>query len=101
MKTHRFSMLFLSAMLLVPAATGLAQGDVRDALSVQEQSIRTSGDVQKRIDALDDATREALNEYRQTMAQVQDLAAYNEQLQRLVATQRVEMADYERQFNEI
>lgn len=42
-----------------------------------------------------------LTEYRQTMIQIADLAAYNEQLEGLVATQRVELADYERQFNEI
>lgn len=78
-----------------------AQSTVDDALNVQQQSIDASRDAQQRIDALDDQTREMLNEYRQTMAQVQDLAAYNEQLQRLIGTQRVEMADFERQFNEI
>ena len=78
-----------------------AQSAVDDALDVQQQSIDASRDAQQRIDALDDQTREMLNEYRQTMAQVQDLAAYNEQLQRLIGTQRVEMADFERQFNEI
>lgn len=93
----------VSAALLVAAfcTSAFAQGDVRDVLSVQEQSIRASGEAQKRIDALDDQTREALNEYRQTMAQVEDLAAYNEQLQVLVSTQRVELADFKRKFDEI
>lgn len=91
-------MIVLSLALAGPAG---AQDTVDDALNVQQESIEAARDAQKRIDALDDQTREMLNEYRQTMAQVQDLAAYNEQLQRLIGTQRVEMADFERQFNEI
>ena len=35
------------------------------------------------------------------MSQVSDLEAYNQQLERLVATQNVEMADYERRFQDI
>ena len=57
--------------------------------------------MQARIDALDDDTRAMLEEYRRSMAQIADLEAYNEQLGRLVDTQRVELADFERQFNDI
>ncbi len=78
-----------------------SSASVDDALSIQQESQRTSAEVQSRINALDDETREMLNEYRQTMSQVEDLRAYNQQLERLVATQNVEMADYERQFTEI
>ena len=53
------------------------------------------------IDALDDDTRDLLFEFRSTTSQVEDLNAYNDQLEKLVATQRVEVADYERQFQEI
>lgn len=89
------------ALTFVCAGQAAAQATVDDALARQQDSIQASRDTQDRVDALDDQTREMLNEYRQTMAQVQDLAAYNEQLQRLIGTQRVEMADFERQFNEI
>ena len=101
MKTRSFTTCLTALVVAASAGVAFAQGDVRDALSLQEQSIRASGETQKRIDALDDQTREALNEFRQTMAQVEDLAAYNEQLQVLVSTQRVELADYERKFDEI
>jgi len=90
-----------TAILIFVAMPASAQDTVGDALSMQQSGIEASRDVQGRIDTLDDQTREMLNEYRQTMAQVEDLAAYNEQLQRLVSTQRVEMADYQRKFNEI
>ena len=90
----------ISAMLLGVAATAPAQ-ELQDALATQSQSLQTSVEVQNRVNALDDETRSMLNEYRQTMSQITDLNAYNEQLERLVATQRVELADYERQFQEI
>jgi len=78
-----------------------AQEEIREAMGVQTRSLEASAEVQKRIDALDDETRNMLNEYRQTMAQVTDLAAYNDQLQRRVSTQRVELAEFEQKFNEI
>ena len=90
-----------STVFLGLAAAASAQDQLQDAISAQTQSLKTSVDVQNRVNALDDEAREMLNEYRQTMSQVTDLAAYNEQLERLVATQRVELADFERQFQEI
>lgn len=87
--------------LLGLAGPILAQNDARDVMDAQSRSVQASIDVQERINALDDETRELLNEYRATMTQVEDLGAYNEQLSRLVATQRVELADYERQFEEL
>ncbi len=78
-----------------------AQQAVEDALGAQNASLQTSIDVQKRIDTLDDETRDLLFDFRSTMSQVEDLNAYNDQLEQLVATQRVEVADYERQFQEI
>ena len=87
-------------VLTFPAITW-AEDPIREAVNAQRESIATSAEVQKRIDTLDDQTREMLNEYRQTLAQVQDLVAYNEQLQRLVTTQRAELSDFERQFDEI
>ncbi len=83
------------------SATSLAQDSVEDAIAVQSTSIETSAEVQARIDALDDDTRAMLEEYRRSMSQIADLTAYNEQLGRLVDTQRVELADFERQFNDI
>ena len=92
-------LLVAACLLLSPYATSAQQ--VEDAIETQASSLQTSVDVQARINELDDATRDLLNEYRSTMSQVADLNAYNDQLDQLVATQRVEIADYERQFNDI
>jgi hypothetical protein len=78
-----------------------AQQSVEQAVDAEAESIEASAGVQQRIDQLDDATRQMLEEYRQATAQISDLNAYNDQLERLVSTQRVELADYERQFNDI
>jgi hypothetical protein len=89
--------------MVLAAYTGIAdaQQSVEQAVDAEAESIEASAGVQQRIDQLDDATRQMLEEYRQAMAQVSDLNAYNDQLERLVSTQRVELADYERQFNDI
>lgn len=92
----------LVAVVTIGATTqALAQDEAREAMRVQSDSLQTSIDVQQRINELDDQTREMLNDYRQTMSQFRDLVAYNDQLSQLVATQRVELADYERQFQEL
>ena len=93
--------LVLAMFSLAQTSAAIAQEDAREAVQAQSDSIQTSIDVQRRINELDDQTRESLNEYRQTMSQVRDLIAYNDQLSKLVATQRVELADYERQFEEL
>lgn len=89
------------AMTLIVATAASAQEQVQEAIDTQVGSQQASAEVQQRVNELDDQTREMLNEYRQTMAQVTDLESYNQQLERLVATQNVELADYERQFQEI
>lgn len=93
--------LYIGIYLLLAFGVASAQQDVQTAIDMQTNSIEASQAVQRRINALDDETREMLNEYRQTMSQIQDLIAYNDQLQKLVSTQRVELADFERQFNEL
>ena len=93
--------LLAAAISIVSSGDLVAQQSAEDALEAQDASLQTSIDVQKRINSLDDETRDLLNDYRSTMSQVGDLNAYNDQLDQLVATQRVEIADYERQFQEI
>lgn len=101
MNTRSILLTTLSCYSLIVVSAATAQEQVQDALDTQTNTQAASIEVQQRINALDDQTREMLNEYRLTMSQVADLEAYNQQLERLVATQNVELADYERQFEEI
>ncbi|HNP62353.1 MAG TPA: DUF3450 domain-containing protein [Woeseiaceae bacterium] len=101
MQRLRLMALLAAVPIFFSLNDSFAQLSAEDALDAQDASLQTSIDTQKRVNALDDATRDLLNEYRSTMAQIEDLGAYNDQLEQLVATQRVEIADYERQFQEI
>ncbi|MBT8083757.1 MAG: DUF3450 domain-containing protein [Woeseia sp.] len=101
MKTQTLTSAIAGTLLFVMALSAEAQSQAERVVELQAQGLKTSADAQDRIDSLDDETRDMLNEYRQTMSQVSDLGAYNDQLEGLVATQRVELADFERQFQEI
>ena len=98
----RFLVVAAGSTLLLSVTTPVsAQQPVKEAIATQTEAQQASAAVQQRINQLDDASREMLNEYRQAISQTADLTAYNQQLEGLVATQRVELADYERQFQEI
>ena len=101
MNTRSILLRAVGPVALIVCSAATAQDQVQDALDTQTRTQAASVEVQQRINELDDQTREMLNEYRLTMSQVADLEAYNQQLERLVATQNVELADYERQFEEI
>lgn len=100
-RARTFASLASVVILAIPTSNPMAQEKLRDLVDTQSDIQKASAAVQARVNALDDDTREMLNEYRQTMLQVGDLQAYNQQLERLVATQNVEMADYERRFQDI
>ena len=95
MQKQQITALLGAILLLSGPNTLFAQQAVEDALSAQNASLQTSKDVQERIDTLDDETRDLLFSFRSTLSQVEDLNAYNDQLEQLVATQRVEVADFE------
>jgi hypothetical protein len=101
MKSGFIVSLTATAVILSVATTVGAQESLQDIVDSQSANQATSAEVQERINALDDDTRDKLNEYRQTMTQIGDLEAYNLQLERLVASQNVEMADFERRFTDI
>ena len=101
MKPVLIAPLFAGATLLLQSSFVLAQDSIEGVVDKQAGTQQTSAETQKRIDALDDESRDMLNEYRQTMSQTTDLQAYNQQLERLVTSQNVELADYERRFQEI
>lgn len=93
--------LLCMVILSISVSSAAAQEALQEAVEEQAATQQASAATQSRIDALDDEARDILNEYRQTMSQISDLEAYNLQLDRLVATQNVELADYERRFEEI
>ena len=101
MKLPVVAPLAVGVCLCVLAPLSHSQGQVRELVETQSATQSASAAAQERINSLDDESREMLNEYRQATSQIADLEAYNEQLEGLVATQNVELADFERRFQDI
>ena len=64
---------------------------------IQQEAVRS----QQRIDALDDQTRELLEEYRTLQAEADNLEKYNAQMRRMVAVQDSEIVDLETQARDV
>jgi len=79
----------------------LAQGAAEQALDQSQALVRESRDSQQRIEQLDDATRQALQRYRQAIEQRQQLAEYNERLTDMVSAQAEELEALEAQLASI
>lgn len=76
----------------------LAQNAGEQALAEGEALMTEAQRSQQRIDQLDDATREALNRYRHAIQQKDQLAGYNQQLAKMVESQRRELDDLQAQL---
>lgn len=71
------------------------------ALNAQAEADAASAASQTRINDVVDQTRDAAGRYAQTMAEIDSLNRYNEQLQEQVASQEAEMASIQAQLSEI
>src|SRR5690606_2544825 len=71
------------------------------ALNESERLAAEAAASQQRIEQLDDATRQMLNEYRSALQQTEALKAYNKQLVELTAAQRKELEGFQRQLDGI
>ncbi len=78
----------LVCLALLGSAQALAQDERRDALVEESAEAQQSqAQLQQKIDAADDATREALRELRRAEREARRLEAYNEELARQVDEQ--------------
>lgn len=80
---------------------GYAQSSVDQAIGEQSGAQREAADTQQRIDKLDDQTRVALDQYRETLRHIDQLRNYNAQMERMIATQQAEATALEQQINSI
>lgn len=101
---HRTTVLTLFMLLsmtgLAPAAQ--AQGDsLSESLDTQEAAERAAAASQRRIDTLDDQTRELLQRYRETLREAETLERYNARIDKLIASQQEEIASKRDQLERI
>ncbi|SDY36604.1 Protein of unknown function [Nitrosomonas halophila] len=95
----KLRLLLVSTLLLTTSAWG--QATVERALREQQSAQQQSSQIQLRIDKLDDQTQALLEEYRQSVIRLEDLAAYNTQMERLIADQKDEIHKKETQLRDI
>lgn len=87
-------LLGLGATLTVHAA----QAPVEEAIGEQTGAQKEAATSQQRVDRLDDQTRAALEQYRETLRQIDQLKTYNAQMERMVSTQTSEIGGLEREI---
>ncbi len=95
----------LTKLLAISGFFSIACGAYADALTqaikTEQGLLSSSARSQKKIDQLDDASRQMLDEYRRTLREIDSLKTYTQHLQTLIESQRQEKAELERQIHEI
>jgi hypothetical protein len=91
MKISRRGGLIFGLMLAISPLAGAEDklGNVIDAAAAANQK---AAEAQQRVDALATDTKSMIEEYRQVVAKSDDLKAYNDQVERMLATQKNELA---------
>lgn len=92
-------LLFVSGLLL--ANLSHADNALNDSLKQQLSSQRQGIKAQQRIDMLDDQTQAMLEEFRGGSIRLDDLTAYNAQMERLIDDQQGEIEQKETQMRDI
>ena len=86
---------------VVIMATTLSADPLDQSLTVETNTLRKSAESQQKIDALDDASRKMLEDYRRTLREIKTLKSYTANLRQLVESQQQEKEDLQRQLEEI
>lgn len=91
----------LLAGVLLSLCLPLQAAPLNEALNESQRLASEAQASQARIEQLDDATRQMLNDYRNAVQQAEALKAYNAQLTELTAAQRKELEGFQRQLDSI
>lgn len=94
-------MIGLCLLGIATAAPVFPRNPLDAAMDTQVRTQKDGAQSQARIDALDDQRITLLAEYRAVNRELDDLRAYNRQMERLTADQRREVAELERGLQEI
>lgn len=99
-KMNRFP-LFLSLGLLFVCAYAYAEDSLDQAVNTTIQTNDQSAKTQENIDQLDDSTRDMLQEYRNTLQQLESIKTYNAQLEKLIGKQSENLKTIKQQMNSV
>lgn len=91
----------LPLAVLLLASLPLSAASLDAALDESQRLAEEAKASQGRIEALDDAGRTMLSEYRAALRQAEALRGYNAQMREMIAAQSKELADYRQQLDGI
>ncbi|TPD53902.1 MAG: DUF3450 domain-containing protein [Thalassolituus maritimus] len=95
---NRFTLPLAASILMFPLAVG---ADTDSASKMVLKTDENSAAVQRKINALDDSTRDKLEETRQLLARAEQLALYNTQMEAIIANQEEEKLSLDQQIEDI
>jgi len=87
----------VSLLLSLPLSAASLDAALEESQRLAEEAKAS----QERIEALDDAGRAMLNEYRAAIRQAEALKGYNAQMREMIAAQSKELAGYRQQLDDI
>lgn len=82
-------------------STALAQTSLQQVEQTAGSGIKNSAASQKKVDALDDEQRQLLQNYRNVLAESDQLRVYNQQLGSIIQNQRNELSSIDQQITDI
>lgn len=93
-----FRLVWAAAGLVLIFCGAARAGDLHKAIEMIMQKNKKAAASQKRIDKLSEDSAELLGQYRTVLEQIESVRAYNAQVQKLLASQREEIASLQNQI---
>ena len=94
-------MKILLPVILLISLSAFSQDQLEGLLDNSLSSIETGAQDQKRINSLDDQTRELFADYQLTLKEVESLRLYNDQLEKIISSQLKEIQSIINQLVEL
>ncbi|MEN1729151.1 MAG: DUF3450 domain-containing protein [Pseudomonadota bacterium] len=90
--SNSISRLWLLGAALVVSASSVHAQVLDRSIDTENRITREAAQAQQQINRVDEETQQLIDQYRQTIAEVQSLTIYNDQLQAIVTNQEAEIA---------
>ena len=91
----------VSIFTILPSQLFAADNPLQKAMDVEEASLKSSVESQKKIDSLSEKTQQLYLDYKNTLRQLQSFQLYNINLEQLIESQKQEIKSYGTQLTQI
>jgi len=100
-KQSRFIVALLATTSIFFIGNAFSADPLEESINIEKNITRAAASSQKKIDKLADSTRDMSADYKLTMQRVDNLRAYNHQLEQTIQSQKNEMASINHQMSVI